>query len=168
MDYAWTCSCCGRQLGTLPLDFGCSAPDHWLALGEEERRQTGRLDSDVCRIGDDLFVRGCLEIPIRDYHDSFVYGAWVSVSLESMDRIVALWDAETIAEDEPPRFGWLCNNLKLYPPTLGLKTHLHIRRRGLRPSLELEPTDHPLAVEQRDGITLARVQKIAAALLQRH
>jgi hypothetical protein len=30
--------------------------------------------------------------------------------------------------------------------------------------LELEPTDHPLAIEQRDGITLARVVEIAQAL----
>jgi len=26
----------------------------------------------------------------------------------------------------------------------------------------LEPTDHPLAVEQRDGITLERIKQIAA------
>ncbi len=31
--------------------------------------------------------------------------------------------------------------------------------------IELEPTDHPLAVEQRVGITLARVQEIAETLL---
>ena len=34
---------------------------------------------------------------------------------------------------------------------------------GQRPLITLEPTDHPLAVEQREGITMARVQEIAEA-----
>jgi hypothetical protein len=36
---------------------------------------------------------------------------------------------------------------------------------GERPSVELEPTSHPLAVEQRNGITVARVHEIAETLL---
>jgi hypothetical protein len=32
----------------------------------------------------------------------------------------------------------------------------------------LEPTDHSLAVEQHQGVTLARVVEIAEALLPRH
>jgi hypothetical protein len=32
-----------------------------------------------------------------------------------------------------------------------LKTNVHTRARGLRPTVELEPTDHPLAVEQREA-----------------
>jgi hypothetical protein len=35
---------------------------------------------------------------------------------------------------------------------------------GQRPLVELEPTDHPLAVEQREGITIARVQEFAELL----
>jgi hypothetical protein len=42
-----------------------------------------------------------------------------------------------------------------------LKTNVHTREVGVRPLVELEPTDHPLAVEQRDGIAMARVQEIA-------
>ena len=30
----------------------------------------------------------------------------------------------------------------------------------MAPYVELEPTDHPLAIEQRNGITLERVKKI--------
>ena len=36
---------------------------------------------------------------------------------------------------------------------------------GERPLIELEPTDHPLAVEEREGITLARVRAIAERVL---
>jgi hypothetical protein len=69
-------------------------------------------------------------------------------------------------EAEPPMFGWLMAALPTYEPsTLSLKTMVHTRPLGLRPLVELEPTDHPLAVEQREGITLARVQQIAEQLL---
>ena len=38
---------------------------------------------------------------------------------------------------------------------------VHQRPPGLRPTLELEPTDHPLAVHQREGI---RVYDLIAIL----
>ncbi len=43
---------------------------------------------------------------------------------------------------------------------------VHTRPVGARPLIELEPTDHPLAVEQRDGISWDRIQQIAE--LARH
>ncbi|MFK8845229.1 DUF2199 domain-containing protein [Streptomyces sp. Ac-502] len=46
-----------------------------------------------------------------------------------------------------------------------MKTHVHTRPVGQLPFIELEPTDHPLAVEQRHGITLDRVRDIEAAVL---
>jgi hypothetical protein len=68
-------------------------------------------------------------------------------------------------EKEPPYFGWLCTSLPLYPETLLLKTNVHTRPVGQRPFVELQPTEHPLAVEQRNGITMDRVREIAEALL---
>ncbi len=168
MDHAWTCGCCGKQFRTLPLDFACTAPDHWLQIPESERHRRGKLDCDVCTIdGENIFVRGCLEIPIIGEDDKFIWGVWVSVSKDSFARILELWAAPVI-DNEPPRFGWLCNNIPLYSPTLNLKTHLHLRSGGHRPSIELEPTDHPLAIEQRRGISVKRVEEIASALSLRH
>jgi hypothetical protein len=168
MNHLWSCRCCGRQFNTLPLDFACEAPDHWFQIAESERDARGKLDSDVCMIDDeDIFVRGCLEIPIIGQQDCFIYGVWESVSKPSFARIVELWGA-SIIENEPPKFGWLCNNNSLYPTTLSLKTNLHLHGGGKRPSIELEPTDHPLAVEQRQGISIKRVEEIATALSFRH
>jgi len=168
MNHAWTCRCCGKQFDTLPLDYASEAPLHWLQIPEAERATRGKIDTDVCIIDDkDIFVRGCLEIPIIGQHDHFVWGVWVSVSRDSFKRIVDLWTAPLI-ENEPPKFGWLCNNLSLYPPTLGLKTNLHLHGGNRRPSIELEPTDHPLAIEPRRGITIERVEEIAGALSLRH
>ena len=54
-----------------------------------------------------------------------------------------------------------------YPPTTGLKLNVHTREVGRRPFLELEPTEHPLAVEQRQGITVERVRQLNEAILHR-
>ena len=167
MEHAWTCRCCGRQFNTLPLDYAFEAPDQWFTVPEAEREARTRRSSDVCIIDrEDFFVRGCVEIPVVGMSETFIWGVWVSVSRESFIRIHELWDAVVI-ENEPPKFGWLCNNISEYPNTLGLKTLLHLRTGNKRPAIELEPTDHPLAVEQRDGMSIERVEEIAA-LSRRH
>ena len=64
---------------------------------------------------------------------------------------------------EGPWFGWLCNRIAGYSDTLLLKTQVHLRPYPARPFIELEPTEHPLAVEQREGIDLKRLQSIIEA-----
>lgn len=167
MDHAWTCRCCGKQYNSLPLDFGFDAPHHWLVIPQDERSRFGELDSDVCRIEDDIFVRGVIEIPITGLNEPFRWGAWTSVSAESFTRILDLWNAPVI-ENEPPKFGWLCNTISVYPDTLHLRTNLYLRSGNKRPLIELDPTDHPLAIEQRQGISIERVEEIVTALSPRH
>jgi hypothetical protein len=76
-----------------------------------------------------------------------------------------VWNTEG-REAERPYFGWLSTELALYSEgTTNLKTNAHTRPVGKRPLIELEPTDHPLAVEQRTGITQDRVREIAMAVL---
>ncbi|MFC4116803.1 DUF2199 domain-containing protein [Nonomuraea zeae] len=124
------------------------------------------MSSDQCVIqGQAFFVRGLIEIPVTDLGETFSWGAWVSLSPENFARAVKLWETPG-RESEPPYFGWLSTELPIYSPsTINLKANLHTRAVGRRPLIELEPTDHPLAVEQRNGITLARVQQIAETLL---
>ena len=54
------------------------------------------------------------------------------------------------------------DRLKSYPDTLNMKCQVHPREGRQRPTIELEPTDHPLAIEQRDGITFDRLLTIYA------
>lgn len=92
-------------------------------------------------------------------------GVWVSLSRPNFDRMSELW-TDPGRVHEPPGFGWLSTELPLYEPTtLNLKTRVHSRPVGTRPVVELEPTDHPPAVEQRTGITVARVREIAERLV---
>ncbi|MET7992881.1 DUF2199 domain-containing protein [Amycolatopsis sp. NPDC005232] len=89
----------------------------------------------------------------------------VSLSRANFGRVAELWDKSERVQ-EPPYFGRLATELPTYEPTtLNLKTNLHTQPVGVRPTLELEPSDHPLAVEQRTSITRARVQAIAELLL---
>ncbi|MFJ7250206.1 DUF2199 domain-containing protein [Kitasatospora sp. NPDC098652] len=124
------------------------------------------LSSDQCVIkAQHHFVKGLVEIPVIGSSDVFSWGVWVSLSPENFSRAADLWDTPG-RESEKPYFGWLTTELPVYSPsTVNLKTRLHTRPIGRRPLIELEPTDHPLAVEQRTGITLARVREIAQAVL---
>jgi hypothetical protein len=62
-------------------------------------------------------------------------------------------------------FGWLCSLIPEYPDTMHLKTHVHQRAVGTRPTVELEATNHPLAIDQREGIEPERLQEIVQKLI---
>lgn len=139
--------------------MGC--PDEWSALTPAQRRSRGELSSDQCVIEPDrFFIRGSLELPVVDGTGPFVWDVWVSLSATNFKRASDRWYDPNRTE-EPPYFGWLCNNIIGYPDTLSLKTNVHTREVGIRPYIELQPNDHPLAVEQRERITTARVIEIA-------
>lgn len=163
MNLNWTCSCCGRSFETLPMHYAFEAPDNWFGLTESDRAIRAELSRDVCLIDrKELYVRGCLEIPVSDSAEMFVWGVWVSVSEDTFLHIHSMWDAE-IADDAPPRFGWLSNWIDGYPEPREIRCHVFLRSGNLRPRIVLEPTDYPLALEQRHGITLERVKQIAAS-----
>jgi hypothetical protein len=166
MRYAWTCACCGNEFDELPLSFGTEGPDPWLGLSDDERETRGTIGSDTCVIDDKhFFLRGCLEVPIVGGDTPFVWNVWVSLSERSFALVGELWEAEQ-RDHVKPLFGWFCNSLPGYPETFGLKTYVHLRNSGIRPFIELEPTDHPLALEQREGITMQRVAQIAATCMR--
>lgn len=162
MDYRWTCSCCGTTFDTLPMDYAYRAPEAWLALSEAERDARAKLDNDLCAIDRrEFYVRGCIEVPVPECNDIFAWGVWVSVSKESFWYILDKWAAE-IPANEPAIPGQLCNRIDGYPESTGLGCSVRLRSDNLRPLIVLEPTGHPLAVEQHDGITLERVKQIFA------
>lgn len=167
MEHSWTCQCCGQIFDTLPMSYAPLAPLNWFDLPDSERDAQAKLDSDVCIIDDrEFYVRGCVEIPVVGRPELFVWGAWVSVSAESFQYILDNWTAD-IADDEPPRFGWLRTWITgCYPDPVEIRCHVHLQSGDLRPRIVLEPTHYPMAVDQCTGITLDRIQQIAATLLR--
>jgi hypothetical protein len=147
------------------MHYGSPAPLAWFSISEGEREQRCQLSSDQCMIDDKyFFIVGNLEITVHVMNERFSWDVWVSLSAENFAWACELWEQRG-RESEPPYFGWLSTALPGYANTVNLKTQVHTRKVGRRPFVELEPTDHPLAVEQREGITRDRVQEIAELVL---
>jgi hypothetical protein len=162
---SYICRTCGEKHDGLPTVYGPGAPALWDMLPENKREARGELTDDLCVIDEQhFFIRGRLEIPIIGSDELFCWLVWVSLSEKNFLRTGELWE-QLGRENEPPYFGWLQSSLPFYPAALNLKTNVHTRPVGQRPFIELEPTDHPLAVEQRQGITWDRVQYFAEQLL---
>lgn len=115
-------------------------------------------DGELALAADDRFILANIELPVKGRpHDQFVWTCWVSLSHESYDRLQRLWDQPDRAEQEWA-FGYVSSTLPTYEPsTFALKSHVYTRAIGLRPWVELEPTQHPLAVEQREGMGEDRI-----------
>jgi hypothetical protein len=161
----FTCRTCGQYHDDLPLHYGADAPEAWYGIDPTQRSQRALLSSDQCIIDDQyFFMRGNIELPIIGSDQIFSWSVWVSLSEQNFDRAAQLWEQDG-REDEPPYFGWLQTRISGYPDTINLKTHMYTRVVGERPRIVVEPTDHPLAVEQQEGITWERIQTIAEMLL---
>jgi hypothetical protein len=161
MAFEFTCAICGQVHRGMP-SFGADAPLSYYDVPLQERERRCRLGTDDCVIDDQwFFVCGCIDIPVHGEKEQFTWSVWVSLSEKSFTTWSACFDAKHQTHIGP-FFGWLNTWLKPYPDTANLKTRVHLRDDGIRPYIELEPTMHPLAIEQREGISRARLAEIYA------
>ena len=157
--FEFKCIKCGEVHKGKPT-FGADAPASYYDIPEAERNDRCSIGTDDCTIeGKCFFARGCLEIPVKGAQDPFVWGVWVSLSKASFTEWLAHF-GKGERSHVGPFFGWLDTTIMPYPQTRNLKTRVHLRDNGVRPYIELEPTDHPLAIEQHRGITIDRVAEI--------
>jgi hypothetical protein len=166
-DNPWSCNVCGETHQGL-FDLACGKPVQW--PGTEDKAPNSALDlsgnflsEDFCVLeGQHFFVRAVLELPIRGSGGQlFGFGVWATLSRENFVRYVAAFDSGE--QDElGPWFGWFSNRLEGYPDTLNLKCQVEPRSGRQRPHVSLEPTPHPLAVDQQSGITFDRMLEIYA------
>lgn len=162
--FSFKCASCGDVHEGMP-SFDAHAPLSYYEVPPEERGERCDLGSDDCVVdGEFFFVRGCIEIPVLGETEPFSWGVWVSVSEANFSAWIKCHDLDNRSH-VGPFFGWLNAWLNPYPDTVSLKTMVHIRDNGIRPYIELQPTDHPLAVEQRNGITVERVAELYALMM---
>jgi hypothetical protein len=146
------CSGCSGQHPAAPQAFHLAGPDAW---SQELRRVKGcKLGTDTCVIRDEqFFILGLLRVAVAGLDEPFEWGLWVSLSQEDLVRMAKAWKTRG-RESMPPVPGQLANNLPVFDePTLGLRVLVHTQPVGLRPHIELVEDGHPLASEQRDGIS---------------
>lgn len=161
----FTCRVCGQFHDELPLRFGPPAPAAYYEIPEDEREERCLLSSDQCAVDRNrFFIVGNLELPIIGSTELFSWDIWVELSQKDFERAYALWE-QPGRESEPPYSGSLATLLPDYPETIGLKVRVHTRPVGLRPFIELESSNHPLVTEQRQGITMDRIQRLAEIIL---
>jgi hypothetical protein len=167
MTMHFNCAICGNNHDLEEISFGSDAPFQWSLLSDSERSRSF-LAGEQCEIesgeGRSFYIRACLEIPIQGTDRNFTWGVWCSLSETSYQEIAEHWE-NPARTSFGPHFGWLCTVIPGYPDTAFLKTMVHQRELGTRPRVVLEPTDHPLAIDQRDGIQEARLKELVIELI---
>jgi hypothetical protein len=159
MPFEFLCSSCGQVHTGMPA-FAAKAPVSYYAIPEAERASRCELGTDDCIIdGERFFILGCVEIPVHGEQEPFSWGVWVSLSRASYEQWRACFGIARRAH-VGPFFGWLNAILEPYPTDENIKTRVHLRDDGIRPSIELEPTMFRLAVEQREGISRERAAEL--------
>jgi hypothetical protein len=163
----FTCSQCGKEHDLDDISFGADAPVQWTLITEAERSRS-TLAGEQCEIesaeGRSFYIRACLQVPIRGTARFFTWGVWCSLSEKSFGEMSDAWEDPNRVR-LGPYFGWLCTKIPCYPDFVFLKTMVYQEPVGTRPRVELEPTDHPLSIDQRFGIEQERLSAIVASLL---
>lgn len=143
------------------MDIAQQRPVDYFAIPPDERERRVHITSDLCSIDDErYFIRGYLPLPVHDNEQEFGWGVWAEVAAPSFFRYLELY--ETNGSDEPPFRGRLAADLGCYQPsTYQLPIQVQPRRAEDRPLLIFpNHVHHPLASEQRTGITMERVYEI--------
>ncbi len=163
----WTCPTCGEIHDELPA-VTVPAPLVWYQASPQEQADNFDLTTDTCIWQDEhYFLRGVLELPLTDREGVLSFGVWTSLSRDSFFSYLPTFEEENEADrlEFPPMFGWFSNSLPGYPETLNLKCNVHARMGGLRPLIELQASDHPLAIAQRQGVPFSQAVEYVHAQL---
>ncbi len=163
MAYRFKCSTCDKWHEGLP-DVGYREPLVAADVPQTECAKRLFLTSDLCVLDNEhFFVRCMLFLPNTGADERFGWGVWSTLSQANFLRYQEHYDEDLSRWN--PMFGYLSNRLPGFPDTLNLKLSVQPERRGMRPTVTLEPTDHPLAVAQRDGISIEKVLEIVEPFL---
>lgn len=159
----FVCEVCGEQ-HPLSLSYSSVYPSAAGDVPKEEVEQRVVMTRDQCVIDNERFyLRGRFAVPVHGIDEPFIWGVWVEVSPKNFVRTQELWNTEG-RETEPLFPGYLNNEIPVFGETLNMKVHVQTRPVGERPRFFPQDPRHPLALEQRDGISTERVRKIAVGM----
>jgi hypothetical protein len=163
------CTICKQFHSELPISYGCDEPASYNSLPLEDRPTRAVLTPSQCIIDNQkYFIRGLVEIPILGLSEPFLWGVWASVWKKDFEETDKHWHIQGREKLIGPYKGRLNNSLSEYPDTLNLKCTIQVGPVGERPLFYIDEADHPLAIEQRQGISLERVQQIASIFMHKN
>lgn len=146
------CACCGERHEGLP-HIAFDSPVYLRHVPPAERADRVALTDNHGRIDDDFFIRGVVEIPVHGEDAPLRIEVWVTQQRDNYEAFRAAPEDSDLG----PFFGWLSNAFAFEgAPVINLKTLAHFRGQGQLPAIALEPTGHPFARAQAEGISLER------------
>ena len=151
----------------MPLCFGGQYPDYYFEVPPEEREQRIELTESLCIIDEHFFHRGRIIIPITDHTDDLVFNVWTTISEQNFKKRNELWD-DPARINEEPYFGWLQTIVPTYGNTISIKTIACEQEVGLIPLIKVIEEDHPLAIDQVNGITLKDATEKVKLILEEY
>lgn len=174
--FEFKCPDCGNIHRGSP-SFAYAKPTYYFDVPEEERDSRITLSEDLCTIapsanddgGDDIYcIRATLDIPIMGAAEPFCWGVWVTQSKENFDRYV-----DTYSQDQSNdgSFGWLAVTMAYYnrvatgEPLEHLECDVEWGTARQRPKLILQHSEHPLSVDQHEGIKWDKAIEIARTIM---
>lgn len=145
----------------LSMSYSYQFPHAVGAVAKEDVERRVVMTKDQCVIdGTAFYLRGRFAVPVHGVDEPFIWGVWAEVSPKNFLRQQEIWNTEG-RETEPLFPGYLNNEIPVYGETLNMKVHVQTRPVGWRPHFFPKDAGHALAREQREGISLERVQEIA-------
>jgi hypothetical protein len=91
-----------------------------------------------------------------------MWDVWVSLSEKSFKRYSDTYESPVEGDGF---FGWVCNRIPWYPVTESwLAADVVVQLNGQRPLVRLHygsEHNHPLVLDQREGISIQKAQQIA-------
>ena len=141
-------------------------PIEVMDIPENERPERVWLDADICAIDDrQFFVKGLLDIPIQGVKEPLSWGLWVTQTekeLNAYEDALGTDRAGVVTQGQitvtMPGYSDLDQNGKNYR----LDCELIGQRSGLRPTINLLPSEHILFRDHKFGISWARAIELVA------
>lgn len=153
-------------------------PIYYFWVPEDQREARCHGDDDVYIIKADpenpddqdvYAIRCTLDIPIKGVKEPFCWGLWVTQSKESFERYVQTFKQD---QSEDGSFGWLAVDMPHYcrngpnEPVESLGCDIQWGRKGKRPKIVIRACDHPLYLDQAQGIDWDRAMEIAQSQMR--
>lgn len=166
-EMGYYCDECGKYHRDIPMNYGAKAPSAYAALTEDEQKDC-ELTQDICVINQSrFFIKGQIKIPVEGNEDPFSWNVWVEISRTDFENEQERWTEENRFL-KPPYSGILDTLLNVYPNTIGLKVKVQTQTLGLIPDISILESNHPLFLEQENGINMDRVISFAKTILYGH
>jgi hypothetical protein len=166
IEPGFVCRTYGQTHEEVPLSFAANFPDMYANMSESDRGARALISSDQCIVDETwFFIRGCLEIPVLDGDDPFIWGLWALVTEDVFNELSESWEEQGRETRRGPFKARPANSLSVYPETLNLKLRIIVQPVSTRPIFVLEEEHHSLATAQQRGISRLEAMELSATLL---